>query len=93
MWSRFVNPRLYPKVSSFTQRSFSTLQHQVTPRFNPRFFNPYKRYATPISIGFLGWLWGGVDYNAVKKDIADILDDYDWDDGMTMDIMIYHIYL
>lgn len=36
----------------------------------------------PVSLGFLGFLFGSsVDYDQVKKDIIEIFDDYDWDDG------------
>lgn len=49
--------------------------------------------ATPVvALGFLGALFGGaassVDYTAVRKDIADSLDDYDWDDGSWGPVLI-----
>jgi len=48
-------------------------------QYTKRFLS--KPYTAPVTVGFLGWLFGSIDYDAVKKDIVDILDDYDWDDG------------
>jgi len=72
MWRRFVAK----PAGSFSQRSLLHSTQRYSRRFSPR-----QSYATPVSLGFLGWLFGSTDYSAVRKDIADIMDDYDWDDG------------
>ena len=73
MWRRLVQR----PMGQFSQRSFHTMQYQ-SQQWTRRFMT--RPYTAPVTIGFLGWLFGGVDYNAVKKDIAEILEDYDWDD-------------
>jgi len=72
-------------MGQFTQRSFSTVQYQST-QWTRRFIQ--KPYTAPVTLGFLGWLFGGVDYTAVRKDIADILEDYDWDDSSWGPVLI-----
>lgn len=79
-------------LTRFTQRSLGTSfrsmkSNSLLLNSTRRFQNNYSRFQKPvlttgISIGFLGWLFGSsVDYEAVRKDIAACLDDYDWDDG------------
>jgi len=42
----------------------------------------FKTIQRPVVYGFLGWLFGtSVDYDAVRKDIKTLLDDYNYDDG------------
>jgi len=72
MWRRFVAK----PAGCFSQRSLMHSTQRYYRRFSPR-----QSLATPVSLGFLGWLFGSTDYSAVRKDIADIMDDYDWDDG------------
>jgi len=50
------------------------LQSQYSRRFT-------QRLQTPVTLGFLGWLFGSTDYDAIRRDIAEIMEDYDWDDS------------
>jgi len=72
-------------MRQFTQRSFSTFQYQSS-HYTRRFLQ--KPYTAPVTLGFLGWLFGSIDYTAVRKDIADILEDYDWDDSSWGPVLI-----
>jgi len=63
-------------MGTFTQRTMSTMQHQS--QYSRRFTH---RLRTPVTVGFLGWLFGSTDYDAIRKDIADCMEDYDWDDS------------
>ncbi len=77
MWRSLTRP-----MGQFTRGSFTTVRYQsshYTRRFMTQMQKPYTK---PVSVAFLGWLFGSIDYDAVRKDIADILEDYDWDDGM-----------
>ena len=79
MWRRFMSRPLH-QFSTTTQRSFTTFQYQSS-QYTRRLFQ--KPYTAPVTLGFLGWLFGSsVDYAAIRKDIADCLEDYDWDDSM-----------
>jgi len=63
-------------MGTFTQRTMTTMQHQQ--QYSRRFT---QRLRTPVTVGFLGWLFGSTDYEAIRKDIAEIMEDYDWDDS------------
>eukprot|EP01084_Bolivina_argentea_P250487 419682_1 len=81
MWYRLMSR----PIGQFAQRSFKTVQYQSS-QYTRRAF--HKPYATPLTFGFLGWLFGSVDYTAVRKDIAEILDDYEWDDSSWGPVLI-----
>jgi len=73
MWQRFIRK----PMGTFTQRAMTTMEHQ-SHQYSRRFT---QRLHTPVTVGFLGWLFGSTDYDAIRKDIADIMEDYDWDDS------------
>mmetsp|Transcript_41349 Transcript_41349/g.66507 ORF Transcript_41349/g.66507 Transcript_41349/m.66507 type:complete len:312 (+) Transcript_41349:86-1021(+) len=81
MWHRFMQR----PMGQLTHRSLTTFQYQSS-QWTRRMIQ--KPYTAPVTIGFLGWLFGGVDYTAIKKEIADSLEDYDWDDGSWGPILV-----
>jgi catalase (peroxidase I) len=77
------------QLRQFSYRSSFTTNFQFTRSLTQRVIQRPQILRVPVSIGFLGFLFGSsVDYDAVKKDIADILDDYDWDDGSWGPVLI-----
>jgi len=72
MWQRFIRK----PMGTFTQRTMTTMQLQS--QYSRRFT---QRLQTPVTLGFLGWLFGSTDYDAIRRDIAEIMEDYDWDDS------------
>jgi len=73
MWQRFIRR----PMGTFSQKAMSTMQHQSN-QYSRRFT---QRLQTPVTVGFLGWLFGSTDYEAIRNDIAEIMEDYDWDDS------------
>jgi len=65
-------------MGSFAQRTMATMQHQ-SQHYSRRFSQ--KSLRAPVTVGFLGWLFGSTDYDAIRSDIAEIMEDYDWDDS------------
>ena len=81
MWSRRF---LIHGSTALTQAT--KVQFRQYSRFTNN--NGYK-LTTPLTLGFLGFLFGSsVDYDAVRQDIANSLDDYDWDDGSWGPVLI-----
>eukprot|EP00486_Rosalina_sp_Unknown_P011157 CAMPEP_0201577670 /NCGR_PEP_ID=MMETSP0190_2-20130828/24150_1 /ASSEMBLY_ACC=CAM_ASM_000263 /TAXON_ID=37353 /ORGANISM="Rosalina sp." /LENGTH=311 /DNA_ID=CAMNT_0048009939 /DNA_START=71 /DNA_END=1006 /DNA_ORIENTATION=- len=81
MWRRLVQR----PMGQFTSRSFNRVNYQ-SQQWTRRMMS--RPYTAPVTIGFLGWLFGGVDYDAVRKDISEILEDYDWDDSSWGPVLI-----
>lgn len=72
--------------TSFKLNSQNNTLLNTTRRFQSSYsrnFNYGKSYTKPVvALGFLSWLFGSsVDYNAVRNDIVEVLEDYDWDDS------------
>ena len=66
------------KLNTQTKNVFNTTRRFKSHNFNYKQQYGKKSFAKPVvTIGFLGWLFGNsVDYESVRKDIIDILEDY-----------------
>jgi len=83
MWKRLGLNSFNAFKSGYKFNSKFTYKNQLTQR---TIFSRPNSIKYPVVIGFFGLF--GPDYEGIKNEIRDLLDDYDWDDGSWGPILV-----